>query len=35
MSGPIQATIDGQHFAGTYSDPPAVGIRLGVGGSGW
>jgi len=34
-SGEVEADIDGEHYAGTYSDPPNIGIGVGVGSYSW
>lgn len=34
-AGTIEATIDGQRYTGSYSDPLPIGIGLGVGGGSW
>lgn len=34
-TGTIEATIDGQLYTGSYSDPLPIGIGVGVGGGSW
>ena len=34
-SGIAEATIDGEHYTGTFSNPPPIGLGIGVGGGSW